>query len=492
MTPAVVVAGWGQVSQGKEVEPTGLVDPMGLMAEASRRAACSTGRPDLLEAVDGVLVVRVLSRHCPSAADRLADAIGASPRLKVVSGIGGSSPQVLISRAAAMIARGELDRVLIAGGETYRRREGRRDCTDSALFQGLVGGHEREDMVGATDLEERHGVSLPVHGFPLFETALWAESGLSLDQHLARVGERWSAFSRVAAAHPQGWATAPRSATEIVTPTAANRMIAFPYTKFMNPQIYVDLGAAVILERWDGTRGSGGGRPVFFLGGAEAEHRQHYLVERTSFIDSPPLEIAASRALDRAGLELDAIECFDLYSCFPCAVTVGMRALGLSPDDERPMTVTGGLGFFGGPGNNYGLHAVATMAQTIAEGQRETGMTTGLSWFMSKQAVGIYGASPPKGDVGRGHDDRPTVVGDAPISVDEHPAGPGAIDTYTVLYARDGSPERAVIYGTTARGDRFVAGTEATEEVFEALTTSCQVGRAVRLAPGVENRAELL
>ena len=32
---------------------------------------------------------------------------------------------------------------------------------------------------GSSELEQAHGLTLPIHGFPLFENALWAESGLS-------------------------------------------------------------------------------------------------------------------------------------------------------------------------------------------------------------------------------------------------------------------------------------------------------------------------
>ena len=102
-----------------------------------------------------------------------------------------------------MIARGKLDSVLIAGGETYCPRKERRDKTGSLLFKGLEGGHESEDMIGVSNLEKRHGIYLPVHGFPLFETALWGASGLPIEAYLKGVGKMWSRFSSVAAAHPR-------------------------------------------------------------------------------------------------------------------------------------------------------------------------------------------------------------------------------------------------------------------------------------------------
>lgn len=491
---AVVIDGWGQVKQGKGVAESDLLDPLGLMVEASREAASSTGQPDILKRVDGVMVVRVLSRHSPGAAERLSDAIGASPRFSVVSGIGGNSPQAMINRAAGMIARGELDRVLIAGGETYRSRGPQHDGPDNALFQGLVGGHEREDMVGATHDESLHGVTLPIHGFPLFETALWAESGLDIDSYRLDIGQRCSDFSTFAASHPYSWTTRSRTPEEIATPGTSNRWIAFPYTKYMNPQIYVDLGAAIILTASDVQQHRRERRRVYFLGGASTEDRQPYLIQRTSFTESPPLRAAASKALRRANLEVGEIDCFDLYSCFPCAVTIARRMLGLSVDDRRPLTITGGLGFFGGPGNNYSLHAVATLAEAIQEGKRNTGMVTGLGWFMHKHAIGVYGAEPSGHDLSRHdlEDEQGCVVGHEPLPVTSCPNGRGTIETYTVLYAREGEPAKAVVYGTTDGGERFVAVTPSTPEVFDSLTTTCQVGRGVHVRHCDSSRLNLV
>lgn len=477
----VVIDGWGQVKQGKDVADVDLLDPVGLMVEASRRAASVTGNSDILRRLDGVMVVRVLSRHSPGAAEQLSEAIGASPRFSVVSGIGGSSPQAMINRAAGMIARGELDHVLIAGGETYRSRGAWHTGPDNALFQGLVGGHEREDMVGAMRDESLHGITLPIHGFPLFETALWAESGLDIESYRLEIGRRWSEFSDVAASHDHGWTSKPRTTEEIVTPSETNRWIAFPYTKFMNPQIYVDLGAAVILTASEERQPRRGRRRVYFLGGASTEDRQPYPLQRTSFTESPPLRAAATRALCRAGLAIEEIDCFDLYSCFPCAVTIARRMLGLAPNERRPLTLTGGLGFFGGPGNNFSLHAVATLAEAIEKGTHNTGMVTGLGWFLHKHSVGVYGADPWSSDIVRHdlEDEQGCVVGHEPLPVTSCPTGRGTIETYTVLFSRDGEPTRAVVYGTTADAERFVATTTRTQEVFEELMTKCQVGRRV-------------
>lgn len=481
----VVIAGWGQVTQRKE-QTEGLLDPLGLMVEAARRAAQTVGSSDILKNIDGVMVVRVMSRHIPSAAQKLADKLGASPRFTSVSGIGGNSPQSMVNKAAGMIARGELDSVLIAGGETYYPRDEEDVKGTDTLFKGLTGENVRDDMIGVTIDEMKHGIYLPLHGFPLFETALWAQSNMDIDSYLEkRVGTLWSRFSRTAALHPNAWIKTHKTPLEIVCVDSINRMIAFPYSKFLNPIITVDLGAAVILMSEEKSRQyrQPGSRPVYFLAGAYTQDRQQYIIEKSNFTQSQPIQEAVKRSLNRSSVSLDDIDCFDIYSCFPCSVEIARKMIGLKNDEKRPLTVTGGLGFFGGPGNNYSLHAVATLAESISHGKFTIGMITSLGWFFHKNAVGIYSASPKETDLFRYdlEDEKDFLVGDEPVSIATNVSGKGVIETYTIIYSKDGHPSYAVIYGKTDEGLRFIAQTPTDTDIFNALSAQNQVGKTVRL-----------
>lgn len=480
----VVIAGWGQITQAKD-QVENLLDPLGLMEKASRLTAERMSSHDVLKKIDAVFTVKMMSRYYASAADQLADALKIVPRLTLTSSIGGNSPMRLVNKAAGMIARGELDCVLIAGAETYCPRQHRKDSNDSLLFQGLNGDHETDDMIGATSLEKRHGIYLPVHGFPLYETALWAADGLSLDAHLLNVGKMWNQFSRVAASHPNAWTRKPRSPEEIINAGAANRMIAFPYTKYMTSLISVDMAAAVLLMSEDcaGHTCTKSQRPVYFLGGACTKDRQRFMIEKSGFTSSLALSACIDKTFHRIGLTPDDMQCFDLYSCFPSSVTIAKRALGLQDDDLRPLTITGGLGFFGGPGNNYSLHAVASMAESISCGIFDTGMITSLGWFMHKHSAGIFSAIPKETDLGHFdiEDEANPLTGNPPEPIEEQPRGTGTIETYTILYARDGRPLQAVLYGKTLQGLRFIAQTEPEPEIFFELTRHCQVGRTVKL-----------
>jgi acetyl-CoA C-acetyltransferase len=493
MSEAIVITGWGQVTQPKNATPP-FLDPIDMMERAARDAGAQAGA-GVLETIDAMLLVRTQSRSLTDPGGELARRLGARPRLVRVSGIGGEVPQRFVNQAAGLLARGEVETVLICGGETYYPRSADAVRGEQALTQGIPVDYGNDDAVGSNALEQRHGLILPIHGFPLFETALWARSGLSRAQWLARVGGMWARFSEVAARHPNAWTRSPLTAEEITTPSPANRPIGFPYTKRMVSLVMADIGAAVIMttaRRAAGTR-NGAAQRVYFLGGGFAKDRQRFMAEKSDFTCSPALAQAAAKAQARAGMQVAEVECFDLYSCFPCAVSVARRELGLRDGDPRPLTLTGGLGFFGGPGSNYALHGIATMAETIASGRYHSGMTTALGWFMHKYAAGIYSATPNDVDLSAcdREDEAHPEAGAAPVAIAERAAGRGRIETYTVIYDRDRTPARALVYGRTEDGLRFVANTAGDAATYAELTGENQVGRAVRLSTvdGL-NRAE--
>ena len=187
------------------------------------------------------------------------------------------------------------------------------------------------------------------------------------------------------------------SANEIWQPGPANRMISWPYTKLMNSNNMVDQGAALVLasaekathlqipsDRW-----------VFPYAGTDA-HDTYAISERAEFHTSPAIRIAGRRALELAGATIDDMELIDLYSCFPSAVQVAANELGLPPGDpERPLTVTGGLTFAGGPWNNYVTHSIATMAERLVANPGQRGLITANGGYLTKHSFGVYGTEPP-------------------------------------------------------------------------------------------------
>jgi acetyl-CoA C-acetyltransferase len=483
MDTHVEVTGWGQVTQPKDTDTP--LDVTGLMIQAARQAGRTLADPALLSKLDGILVVRPLSAHCPDAPAQVAGALGADPGFTHISDIGGNSPQTLINLAGSLIAENRLERVLVVGAEAYVRRDSESPRPDSALLQGIPPDYAGDDARGTLPLETRHGIQHPMQGFPLFETALWHASGLDFSAYLEKVGTLWSGFSRIAARHPFAWSRIARTAEEIITPSQANRPVAFPYTKFMNAFITVDQAAAVVLmsEKAARTARKKDQTPVYFAGGGFARDRQRFMAEKSDFTVSVPMKTAMDKALDRSGFTLADMDCFDFYSCFPCAVAIAKKMAGLTDHDPRPLTLTGGLGFFGGPGNNYNLHAVATLAEQIAGNRYRTGLVTALGWFMHKHAAGIYTSRRPEKSLAgtAASDHKNPLAGPDPLPIDETPAGKGMIDTYTVVYHPDRTPAYGVIYGRTRQGKRFVANSVADPDIFTTLTGQDLVGTTVRL-----------
>jgi acetyl-CoA C-acetyltransferase len=170
----------------------------------------------------------------------------------------------------------------------------------------------------------------------------------------------------------------------------------------------------------------------------------------------------------------------DLYSCFPIAPRLSAAMLGLLPDDRRPLTLTGGLPWFGGPGSNYATHAVATLIERLRADRAGFGLVHALGWNLTKHALAVYaGAPPPAGWQRVGGAALQAWVDALPHPpVAEEAVGRGTIEAYTVVHGRDGAPERAAVIGRLADGPRFLAVVRGDRDVLEAMEREEQVARS--------------
>ena len=274
--------------------------------------------------------------------------------------MGGNASQHLINTMAERIAAGESDFGLAVGGEfmgsLMKRLSG--NLGFEGYGDGPGDGDDGPPMLigdgrsGVTPQEDAHGLGLPVNTYPLFENALRARDGRSLSAHMARMGALFAPFTKVAAANPYAWFPIERSAEELATVTPDNRMVSYPYPKYLNAIMQVDQSAGVLIASVRGARALGipEDRWVYLHGCADA-HDLWFPLERQNFHSSPAMRMTGRRALDMAGITTADLGLFDLYSCFPSAVEVGVEELGLALDDPRGFTVTGGLPYAGGPGN---------------------------------------------------------------------------------------------------------------------------------------------
>ena len=474
-----VIAGVGQITQrpgtGRPKEP------LALMADAARLAEADAGVPELLQSLDSIRVVNVISWPSKAPAQDLARALAVAPREQIYTHIGGNTPQWLVNEAAERIHAGELKLVLIAGAESvYSARRARAQGIDLGWSaRGTPAPDAGDGRPGMSEQEVAHGATLPVRVYPLFENALRAHYGHSLKEHQRSLGEISASLSTVAAANPHSWFREARSVDEIATPDASNRYIGFPYTKYMNAILDVDMGAALIVTSAGEARRLGipEDRLVYLWGCGDAT--DHWFVtERANYHSSPAIRAAGATALAMAGIGIDDVSLFDLYSCFPSAVQITRDMLGILADDARPLTVTGGLPYFGGPGNNYSTHAIATMTERLRGRPGAIGMVTANGWYVTKHSVGIYGSEPPRGSWRRAdpREEQSRIDAEPRPEAVAAPAGPSTVETYTVLFDREGMPERAIVIGRDVEDRRFIANTPADRRLLESMCADEAVG----------------
>ena len=424
----------------------------------------------------------------------LAKRLGCDPGRQVYSHMGGNSPQELVNDLCDRIARGESRLALAVGAEFLgslmkRLRAG-------LLFPADYGDLEEDSpdrfgdpRPGATPQEAAHGLNFPVNTYPLFENALRARDGRSLSEHQARLGALFAPFTRVAARNPFAWFPIERSPDELVTVSDANRMISFPYPKYLNAIMEVDQSAGVLIASVEMARELGvpEAQWVFLHGCSDAADLWNPL-DRQNFFSSPAIRLTGRQALQMAGVDVAAIDLIDLYSCFPSAVQIAAEELGLSLDDPRGLTVTGGLPYAGGPGNNYAMHSIVAMASKLrelarAQGRHGWGLVTANGWFLTKQSVGIYSTRPRAGPWERGDKSRLQAEIQAlpHPGIVEHPQGRARVETYTVCHSREGY-RLGVIIGRDAEDRRFVANTPPDPELLRELEAREAVGRCGRVS----------
>jgi acetyl-CoA C-acetyltransferase len=519
-----VIVGAGQIRRRPALDSDGRWDPkepaeIMAMAIAAAFDDCTRhGGPqasELAAQVDGVAVVDPISWGYDDLVGSTAAAAGLTPTIGLTCPPGGNSPGDLLNELAGHIAHGSVKIAVLAGCETlYSVRRARKEGVDLRERWTPFSGH-RDFLKGqrplTTPLEARHGLTAPIHCYPLLEVALRAAAGRSVAQHQASVGALMSRNAAVAAQNPYAWFPDEHTADEIITVGPQNRWVCFPYPKLMNAIMEVDQSAAILLMSQSEADRLGVPRSaqVKFLGGASCQD-PWTAAERPNLARSEGIAAAAAAAFEHSGPGVDSIadiDLIDLYSCFPSAVQLGMKALGIDDDDPRGVSLTGGLAYAGGPGNSYALHSMCVAVDSIRSGRGRTALVTSLGMVASKHAVSIFGVD----SVGAGADSLGHKVKlsetqlHGPALVDGI-SGPGRVVSYTVEFDRAGEAVRTVYIVDLDDGTRTVGNGPCDAHELGRLLNEELVGSAVMVTggtppdpemggqsgPGVPNRVGLL
>jgi len=454
------------------------------------RAAALDGsaRHDVLGQVDYLGLVHCQSWAYDHPVDRLAQRLGITPARGVESILAGTSPQRLLDEAAASMLKGDTSVAMVVGGEALASR---RRFDRNGEIPPWSHPHPDPPLL-PIDLDEWHLPTEMAHGvlpawltFALLEQARWAARG-GHGGPRAELGRVIGHLNEVARTNPDAWFHHERTADELMAPSADNRMVATPYTKHMTAFLDVDMAAANLLvtkevaDAWSVPDD----RRVYLRGWGFARDAVH-IAGRDRLDSSPAMQIATTQALSGAGLDVDDIDVFDLYSCFGSAVQFATDALRLDADDPRPLTLTGGLPYHGGPSSNYMGHAVSHVVSLLRGGSVEAALCTGIGMHMTKHVAAVWARSPgairTRADDGaqqwrdpRGRDDRQVVDGIE---------GTGVLVAATVVHDTTGEPDHVIAICDLADDARCYARS-TDDDVMTAISENDWTQRAVAIEPG--------
>ena len=500
-----VLVGAGQITQ-REPDPAKAMSPMDLTAAAGRAAAEDSGAGQaLLETLDTIVLLRSFSDTSwrfkspfggpTNPPKSLANRMGAENANRLIyTHPGGNMPQWSINRLSEMVTRGEIESAMVIGGETLGTQKAAQRAGLDLNWNEDAGGVPESwgvETRGWSDAEDRHRMAGAIYAYPMIENALRGARGRTFDEHAMAMGKLFEGFAAVAAANPLADRRDGFTAEQIATVTDKNPYIGFPYTKLMNANAFNDQSAAVILTTVAKAKALGipDDKLVYLHGTADA-HDHWYLSDRINLHSSPAMRYVAEETFAMAEMGLDDLSFLDLYSCFPSAVQIACEEMGIAEDDPRGLTVTGGLPYFGGPGNNYVTHSIAEMIQKVRGKPGSYGMVTANGNYVTKQSAGVYSTTPPT-KVFKPKDPK---IYQAKIdaakgpATTETPSGKATIETYTVMFDRKG-PSFTILYGRQENGSRFIANTSDDPTLIRDMSEKDYMNATGVVAVGDDGRA---
>ena len=448
------------VGAGQYVErAAGATSPMEIASTAAGIAIAESAGRAVAATIDTIAVVKIFSDSTKLWANAfgrsnnppqsIAARIGATPSHRVYSEVGGNEPQTLLIEFFADLAAGRREVVLLAGSEAIRNQ---RNAERNGLQLDWEENFEEplEDRgfgkFVANDQEIHNGLVMPVYYYQLIEQARRLKRGQDRKSYLAEVGQMLEAFSKRASHNPYAQFEGAMSADEILGAEPLTDL----YTKRMIAQDSVNQGAALLLTTVGKAQELGipENNRVYLHGAAQGMD-----LDLSRRPDPSRSEMAAKvldRALDMAGKNAADLELLDIYSCCPCAVTAVSDHLGLEPGGE--LTLTGGLPYFGGPGNSYSMHGLAEMWSRIRQHPSQYALVHANGGVLTKHATGVFSCLPSDIDwsqQGTG------ISSDGLASVEQiaEPEG-GTIISYSVNYHK-GEPIQGIALCETDEGKRF-------------------------------------
>mgnify|MGYP001791909970 CR=1 FL=1 len=405
----------------------------------------------------------------------MAGRVGANPARAILTPTGGQTNQQLVGEFAAAIAAGESQCAAIVGAEAISTVLAHLAKGEKPDWSEEVSGENADDFedrgFGLDKLIEptlfQHGAGSAIPLYALAENARRAKLGLGLDAYRLKIGELFAPFTQVAAANPHAAAPTVRSAEELATITTRNRVLAEPYARMTVARDQVNQSAAILIASVATARELGVPEEKWVHVHAVTAATELAIMQRPDLSACPASLASVETALDRAGKGMSDMAYLDFYSCFAIPVFNQVDHFGLSIDDPRGLTLTGGLPFFGGAGNNYSAHAIAEAVVRVRGDRDRFALVGANGGWMSKYATGVYSTAPADWS----DRDRYTVLAEAKDAV---PLGAAdctraELETYTISHTKSGS--KAIWIGRDEAGCRVAGNADLddarTRDAFE-------------------------
>ncbi len=462
-SPVIVGAG---IAQQRFDDPAAASEAGLLIRTALELAADDAGSRALLDRADVVMMPQGTWRY----ENPVSIVAPWNPAVRSIVADMGVLQQTLIGRACSMVADGAAEIVLVCGGEA-KFRALRSQITDAGVVDSTTAGGPTERLVPAHDIltteEIARGLPVPARQYAMIDTALRRAQGLSPREHIDALAGLWSSFSAIAVDNPTAWNRAFIAPDVLVSPSAANPMLAWPYTKLHCSQWNVDQAAALIIcsAATAARFGVSPDRWVFAHVGVES-NLMVPLTLRAEMHRSPAVRAVDDAIASHTGTAASDIAHLDIYSCFPAAVRVQANEFGL--DTDQQLTVTGGMTFGGGPLNNYTLQGLATMVDVLRRHPDERGAVTNVSGMLTKFGASVWSCEPPLLPFAAIDVTAAATASTATVSLDPDYAGAAVVATYTVAFDR-GQPVQGIVVGDAPAGVRCLATTSDPELIADML-----------------------
>ena len=474
-----MIIGVGQYSERVGEQGYAALSYMDLAGRALTAAMADSGASgDVASAIDTLAAIRAFEMSRPdrkppfgapnNVPRAIAKRVGANPSRAILTTTGGQTNQQLVGEFAQAIAAGDGHCAVIVGAEaisTVLALSAKGEIPD---WSEDVPGDCEDQGFGVEDLLEPplflHGATGAIPLYALCENARRAKLGMGLEDYRREIGKLFAPFTKVAAANPHAAAPVERTAEELATITERNRIVAEPYPRMTVARDQVNQAAAIIVASAGLARALGVPEDKWVHIHAVTAATELKLSQRPDLAACPASIASVEAALARAGKGMAEMRYLDFYSCFAIPVFNQCDHFGLSADDPRGLTLTGGLPFFGGAGNNYSAHAIAEAVQRVRSDRGAFALVGANGGWMSKYATGIYSVVPADWSANDRFAVLPKATDKVPLA--KGPVASAVVETYTINHGPKGA--EAIVIARSDAGERVVGNADLTDPATAA------------------------